>query len=141
MKPTLCDTFCRKAMYVARKSTMRQKHGCVIVYNNKDIVAEGYNHTRNNTMEKIWSTHAEIEAINKLRQFIHKKDKHFISKCKLYVVRIGISKREKALKQSSPCPHCSRAISSIGIQKVCYSDDDNGFEEEYIADVLCNMKL
>jgi deoxycytidylate deaminase len=126
-----CDPFYTKAMYVARKSTMRQKHGCVIVYKNKEIIAEGYNHTRNNNMENIYSTHAEMEAIKKLRKIIRKKDKNFINKCKLYVVRIGSGLTDALLKQSSPCPHCAKAIDNIGIPRVCFSVDEEHFEEHY----------
>jgi deoxycytidylate deaminase len=126
-----CERFYKKAMHVARKSTMRQQHGCVIVYKNKEIIAEGYNHTRNNNMEKIYSIHAEMEAIKKLRQIMRTKDKTFINKCKLYVVRIGSGITDALLKQSSPCPHCAKAIDSIGIPRVCFSVDENHFEEYY----------
>lgn len=137
MKPSTFDSFYQKAMYIARKSTMRQKHGCVIVYNNKEIIAEGYNHVRNNNMEKLKSIHAEMEAIKKLRQIMRTKDKNFVNKCKLYVVRIG----ESSVKQSAPCCHCSKAIISIGIQKVCYSVDKDLFEEEFISNVLKNISI
>jgi deoxycytidylate deaminase len=136
MKPTQSDIFYKKAMYIARKSTMRQQHGCVIVYNNKEIVAEGYNHTRNNNMENIYSIHAEMEAIKKLRHVIRKKEKNYINKCKLYVVRIGSGITDALLKQSSPCPHCAKAIDSIGIQRVCFSIDENHFEEQYSPRVM-----
>lgn len=136
MKPNNCDRFYQKAMYVARKSTMRQQHGCVIVYNNKEIVAEGYNHTRNNNMENIYSIHAEMEAIKKLRQVIRKKDKHYINRCKLYVVRIGTGITDAILKQSSPCLHCAKAIDSIGIPRVCFSIDEQHFEEQYSPRVM-----
>jgi deoxycytidylate deaminase len=138
MKPSSCDTFYSKAMYIAQKSTMRQKHGCVIVYNNKEIIAEGYNHIRNNNMEHLHSIHAEMEAIKKLKQIIKNKDKNFINKCKLYVVRIGTGTYEAPLKQSSPCPHCTKAIIDVGIQRVCYSVDDSSFEEEYICKLTYN---
>ncbi len=131
MKPMQCDKFYEKAMYIARKSTMRQQHGCVIVYNNKEIVAEGYNHTRNNNMENIFSIHAEMQAIKQFRHILRKKEKSYISRCKLYVVRIGSGVTDANLKQSSPCPHCAKAISSVGIPRVCYSVDENKFNEEY----------
>lgn len=136
MKPSNCDKFYKKAMYIARKSTMRQQHGCVIVYNNKEIVAEGYNHTRNNTMENIYSIHAEMEAIKKLKQVMRKKDKHYINRCKLYVVRIGKGITDAMLKQSSPCPHCAKAIDSIGIPRVCFSVDEENFEEQYSPRII-----
>ena len=129
MKPS--HKFYQKAMYIARKSTMRQQHGCVIVYNNKTIVAQGYNHTRNNNMENIFSIHAEMEAIKQFRHILRKKEKNYINRCKLYVVRIGSGITDAYLKQSNPCPHCEKAICSVGIPRVCYSIDENKFNEEY----------
>jgi tRNA(Arg) A34 adenosine deaminase TadA len=131
MKPTQCHKFYEKAMHIARKSTMRQQHGCVIVYNNKEIVAEGYNHTRNNNMKNIKSTHAEMEAIKQFRHVLAKNDKNYRNRCTLYVVRIGSGITDANLKQSSPCRHCAKAINSVGIPRVCYSVDENKFTEEY----------
>lgn len=111
---------------------MQHQHGCVIVYNDKEIVAEGYNHVRNLNMEHIFSIHAEMEAIKKLRQIMRTKDKNFINKCKLYVVRIGTKSMDYPFKLSAPCPHCTHAIHSVGIPRVCYSVSNDEFEEEYI---------
>lgn len=130
MKPSQCDKFYEKAMYIARKSTMRQQHGCVIVYNNKEIVAQGYNHMRHNNMANIFSIHAEMEAIKQFRHILRKKEKTYINRCKLYVVRIGSG--NTYLKKSNPCPHCEKAICNIGIPRVCYSLDENKFNEEYL---------
>lgn len=142
MKPSISDSFCKKAMYIARKSNMRQKHGCVIVYNNKEIVAEGYNHVRNNNMEKLNSIHAEMEAIKKLKQIMRTKDKNYVNKCKLYVVRVGVGGvKDDCLKQSAPCCHCSKAIIGVGIQKICYSVDEDVFEEELITNILQNLNI
>lgn len=130
MKPSQCDKFYEKAMYIARKSTMRQQHGCVIVYNNKEIVAQGYNHMRHNNMAHLFSIHAEMEAIKQFRHILRKKEKNYINRCKLYVVRIGSG--IDYLKKSNPCPHCEKAICNIGIPRVCYSLDENKFNEEYL---------
>lgn len=132
MKRQQPDFFYEKAVDVARKSTMQHQHGCVIVYNDKEIVAEGYNHVRNINMEHIFSIHAEMEAIKKLRQIMRTKDKNFINKCKLYVVRIGTKNMDYPFKLSAPCPHCTHAIHSVGIPRVCYSVSNDEFEEEYI---------
>lgn len=141
MKPSISDSFYKKAMYMALKSNMRQKHGCVIVYNNRDIIAEGYNHVRNNNMQKLNSIHAEIEAIKKLKQIIRTKDKNYVNRCKLYVVRVGGSVKNDCFKHSAPCCNCSKAIISIGIQKICYSVDEDVFEEESICNILNNFNI
>jgi deoxycytidylate deaminase len=111
---------------------MQHRHGCVIVYNDKEIVAEGYNNMRSVNMENIFSVHAEMDAINKLRQVMRTKSKDFITKCKLYVVRIGTESMDYPLKLSAPCAHCSKIIRDVGIPRVCYSLNEIDFEEEYI---------
>lgn len=107
----------------AEKSTMQHRHGCVIVYNNKEIVAKGHNHMRC-TMENVFSVHAEVEAVNKLRQVMKTKSKDFVNKCTLYVVRIGKNSDNMSLKMSQPCERCAQAIRSIGIPTVVYSVAD-----------------
>jgi tRNA(Arg) A34 adenosine deaminase TadA len=112
--------FCNKAANLAKKSTMQHRHGCVIVYNDKEIVAQGYNHMQC-TMENVFSIHAEVEAVNKFRQVLRTKSKDFINKCTLYVVRIGTDSMNNPLRMSEPCDHCAMVIKNIGIPKVCYS--------------------
>lgn len=114
--------YCQRAADQAFKSTMQHRHGCVIVYNDRDIIAKGYNHTRC-TMENEFSIHAEVEAINKLRQVLKTKSKDFINKCTLYVVRIGKDSLGNPLKMSEPCPRCSAAIRNVGIPRVVYSQE------------------
>ena len=113
--------FCTKAAEIAEKSTMQHRHGCVIVYNNREIIAKGYNHM-NCTMESVFSVHAEIEAINKFRQIARTKNRDFANKCTLYVVRVSRNNcLENPLCMSLPCERCSAAIKSVGIKKVCFS--------------------
>lgn len=112
--------FCYKAAAVAQKSCMQFRHGCVIVYNDREIVAEGYNHMKC-TMENVFSVHAEVEAVNKLRKILKTKSKDFVNKCTLYVVRIGTDGMNNPLRMSAPCNHCAMAIKKIGIPTVCYS--------------------
>lgn len=115
--------FCQTAHNNARKSCMNHKHGCVIVYNDKEIVAQGFNHD-NCTMNDIYSVHAEVNAINQLRKNIRSKDKKFIQKCSLYVVRVGSPLMNYPLKNSEPCEHCTKSILKMGIPKVYYSTND-----------------
>ena len=132
------NIFCEKAALVALKSPMQQKHGCVIVYNNSKIIAEGYNYAYEYMIkwETIFSIHAEIDAINKLKNILKNKSKDYIKKCTMYVVRIGTCNQNYPLKLSCPCDNCQNAINSIGIPRVCYSIDDNIIGEEYIPTFL-----
>lgn len=112
--------YCHQAADQAIKSTMQQRHGCIIVYNDREIIAKGYNHTRC-TMEQEFSIHAEIEAINKFRQLLKTRSRDFINKCTLYVVRVGKDSLGQPLMMSAPCARCASAIRSVGIPKVVYS--------------------
>jgi len=117
----------------ALKSCMSHKHGCVIVYNNKEIIAQGINQ-QECEMKKVESIHAEVDAINQLRKMMNGKDKNFIQKCKLYVVRIGSKNMNYPLKESKPCEHCTKVITRIGIPSVYYSTQDEflkAYEEMY----------
>jgi len=111
---------------MALKSCMNQKHGCVIVYNN-EIIAQGMNR-KYDAMKEVDSIHAEVNAINQLRKIMHKKDKNFIQKCKLYVVRIGTPNMDYPLKDSKPCSHCTKVIESVGIPEVYYSTNDDFYK-------------
>lgn len=113
------------------KSSMLHRHGCVIVYNDKEIVAEGYNHMRNHSLENMFSIHAEIDAVNKLRQIAKTRSKDFIDKCKLYVVRIGKESMDCPMMLSQPCMRCAKAINSVGIPRICYSINNTKIEEVY----------
>lgn len=112
--------YCQRAADLATKSTMQHRHGCVIVYNDREIIAQGYNHTRC-TMEQEFSVHAEVEAINKFRQLLKTKSRDFLSKCTLYVVRIGKDTLGQPLMMSAPCSRCTNVIHRMGIPKVVYS--------------------
>lgn len=126
------EYYCEVAHNMALKSSMNQKHGCVIVYND-EVIAQGMNHQFNNCMKKVDSIHAEVNAINQLRKIMQKnKDKNFIQKCKLYVVRIGTSNMDYPLKNSKPCSHCTKVIQRVGIPEVYYSTDD-AFYKAYEA--------
>ena len=106
------ENYLKIAAQIAKKSTMTQKHGCVIVHK-KTIIATGYN-----TMSSMCthSVHAEINAINKV------KNKHYLLKdCDLYIVRIGPDSLDNVLKYSKPCPNCTRCILHYKIRRVFYS--------------------
>lgn len=109
--------FIQKAANLAFKSNCKhQRHGCVIVHNNR-IVSEGFNHSSTHLCH-IYSIHAEADAISKI-----KHDKKLLSKCDLYVVRIGKDSMGNPLKLSKPCQSCADLISECCIRRVYYSSD------------------
>lgn len=106
------DHYLQIAAEVAKKSTMTQKHGCIIVYKKK-IIATGYN-----TMPSMFqnSLHAEINALKKV-----KNKQYILKEADLYVVRIGTDSFDNVLKYSKPCANCSKHIQMNKIRRVFYS--------------------
>jgi deoxycytidylate deaminase len=105
------------AANVAKKSTMNQKHGCVIVLKNK-IVSTACNTKIPAHKESI---HAEVNAIIKLK---NKRMQYLLPECELYVVRIGKSSMQYPLKYSKPCINCEKYIQSNRIRAAYYSVND-----------------
>lgn len=110
------------AQNVAKKSTMTQKHGCVIVHKGK-ILSEA-----TNVMPKCFndSIHAEIHAILKAKKIVTNW-----KNIDLYIVRIGQKSMKYPLKFSKPCENCKKYIEKIGVGRVFYSTN-------YELDMLMN---
>lgn len=106
------EQYLQFAAEIAKKSTMTQKHGCIIVYK-KQVIATGYN-----TMPHMYSRslHAEINALNKVK---HKQS--ILKDSDMYIVRIGTDLFDNVLKYSKPCEDCTRHIVSNKIRRVFYS--------------------
>lgn len=107
-------SFVDDAVEAAKKSSMLQRHGCVIVHKNK-IVSTGIN-TIVDTCS--FSIHAEVDAINKAKKVLTKTE---LKNTKLIVVRIGQESMNHPLKYSKPCPSCMRCINNIGIKRIFYT--------------------
>jgi deoxycytidylate deaminase len=100
------------AAKIAIKSPMfNHKHGAIIVYKDR-IIGTGYNYYMAD-----FSIHAEVAAIAS----IHKKQKHILSECDIYVVRIGPDRFNNPLKYSRPCTNCSNTIIKNNIKNAFYS--------------------
>ena len=100
------------AAKIAIKSPMyNHKHGAIIVYRDK-IIGSGFNYYMGD-----FSIHAEIAAIAS----IHKKKKHILNECDIYVVRIGPDRFNNPLKYSRPCTNCSNTIIKNNIKNAFYS--------------------
>ena len=114
MKLNADDPFCQRAAQLARKSTLLQQHGCVIVKDNR-IVSEGHNHYTQFPMAHAFSIHSEIDALSKIKR----RGRKYLEACTLIVVRIA--KNNNEMKMSMPCAHCMRALNQCGIGRVLYS--------------------
>lgn len=109
------DVFDR-AVCLAKKSTMNQRHGAVIVKNG-EIIGEGFNHIAT-YMSHSWSCHAEMAAILSLRN----KNKKYLEDCTMIVVRVSNHTTiPQHLKLSKPCCKCTEQIIKHGIRKTFYS--------------------
>lgn len=101
----------------AMKSPLKWKYACIIINGNK-IVSIGYNSYKKTLVSGLYSTHAEIDALNKCK---NKKD---LKGAIMIVVRVNISK-ELPYKYltATPCKECERKINKCmkeyGISK-CY---------------------
>lgn len=107
-------SFVDDAVEAAKKSTMLQRHGCVIIYKNK-LVSTGINTIVDSCN---FSIHAEVDAINKAKKTLTKSE---LKNSKLIVVRIGQESMNHPLKYSKPCPSCMRCIHDIGIKQIFYT--------------------
>jgi deoxycytidylate deaminase len=101
-----------RALQLAGKSSMNQKHGAVILGRNGEIIGEGFNHF-SSFMCHSWSCHAEIAALLSIK---NKKEK--LVDATLVVVRLGSDNEPKL---SKPCDKCRKEINKFGIKKVFYS--------------------
>ena len=108
------QSFVDDAFEAAKKSTMLQRHGCVIVRKNK-IVSTGINTVVDSCS---FSIHAEVDAINKAKKVLTKSE---FKNCKIFVVRIGQDSMNNPLKYSKPCPSCMKLINNIGIKQIFYT--------------------
>lgn len=104
-----------RAVQVAEKSTMLQRHGAVIVKNG-NIIAEGYNHHTSILCHQ-WSVHSEVAALMNLRP----KHRKSLGDAIMLVVRLGPPSDTFKFKNSRPCEKCREAINKAGIKKVFYT--------------------
>lgn len=100
------------AAKIAIKSPMfNHKHGAIVVYRDK-IIGSGFNYYMSD-----FSIHAEVAAIAS----IHKKKRHILNECDIYIVRIAPDRFKNTLKYSRPCANCSNIIIKNNIKNAFYS--------------------
>ena len=113
------DFFVQEAIIEAKKCTMLNKHGCVIVHRNS-IISRGHNSNEIFPYNK-HSVHAEVAAIRNMKQ-----SRIDVENMIMYVVRINNKDLHKANDQigsqnSKPCLDCMRCISHHKVKKVYFS--------------------
>jgi deoxycytidylate deaminase len=112
---------------MAYKSISRFRLGAVLVKKNR-VISTGYNdmsktHTlmQKFNLDKSWAPglHAEVHACIG----VHSIDLDYAD---LYVVRV-LRNGETAM--AKPCKICHKFLMSVGLRRVYYSVDDNGWAE------------
>ena len=128
--------YLQRAAQCAFRSNMTQRHGCVIVNPDGEVVATGYNYKTVYHCHQ-YSTHAEVNALSKLKKSAD------LTHHQMYVVRLSNAlsstqqqqqhwrqhqpqnhhqrASEVALKSSMPCEACMEAITKKRLRKVWYS--------------------
>lgn len=108
-----------------------------VVYKN-DLIAFGTNENKTHPFQHKFGgdimkihLHAEINAIKNALKILSQKE---LSKSTLYITRIKYTnEKRKAITWglAKPCEACRRAIVAFGIEKICYTKDNNeGYEFE-----------
>ena len=105
--------FLNKAAQYAERSTLNQRHGCVVVIND-EIISTGWNHNYMCSCQ-VCSIHAEMDALRKIKRNVD------LTCAEMYVVRIGPPSKGSPLKLSKPCESCTRGIIHRNLGKVFYS--------------------
>lgn len=119
------------ADYASLKSIVHHRHSCFIL-KGKKIVTKGFNHHRNvYSFEKrihTTSTHAEMDALHKLRKNVLKDPKKFHRKIKQYTL---VTVREHLGLNSIPCSICVQSLKKIGIRKIIYINQDGKLVKQF----------
>jgi dCMP deaminase len=108
-------SFLNLASKIAESSTMKKKHGAVVVRSGR-VLAVGVNRFRNHPsqiethrIKEDCSIHAEVDALNRCDP----------RGATLYVARIN---NRGEHRMSRPCPLCARVIKEAGIKKIVWSN-------------------
>jgi len=119
--------YIQEAIIEAKKCTMLNKHGCVIVHRT-NIISRGHNSNDVSHHQK-FSTHAEVAAINNM-----KKKRVNVENMVMYVVRINNKDLKKENDQirtqnSKPCMDCMKCITHHKVKKVYFTCMDEIHED------------
>lgn len=115
------------AIEEACRSEHLHGHGAV-VYKRKNIIQSGrnqycaMNRIRHFNSKRIWSVHAEMNALAGL-------PRHMTKNADIVVVRVN---KNGDIVNSKPCDICMGLIRSAQIRKVLYSTDDGTIKSEFV---------
>lgn len=113
---TISKELLERLKFLAKKSNMKHKHGCVILKHG-EIIGEGTNKNVD-FMSHQYSIHSEVNAILSLKK--QHRNKKFLEDCILIVVRVTGNKCQN-FRLSTPCENCTNEIIKAGIKTVFYS--------------------
>jgi tRNA(Arg) A34 adenosine deaminase TadA len=122
------NLYIHEAIIEAKKCTMLNKHGCVIVHRT-NIISRGHNSNECSNYNK-HSIHAEVAAINNM-----KKSRVNVENMVMYVVRINNKDLNKENDQirtqnSKPCMDCMKCITHHKVKKVYFTSMDEIYEDQ-----------
>ena len=116
--------FCEDLATKQNTFAHKQKHACVLTYNNS-VISSGINVNLKNDFTRVYNDlkglHAESVAIMRAIGRHH----NILHKCELWVCRRG-----KTSCFSRPCPMCSKIIKTFGIKIVHYTLEDGRWTTE-----------
>ena len=108
------DSLYDRAIIVANKSRMNQRHACFIVHNGR-VLSEGFNYLTEHFHHK-YSIHAEVATLMKLKHL----PKSVLKECHMFVFRVS---RSNEFRMSKPCADCEKAIKDANISRIYYTCD------------------
>lgn len=114
--------FLEYAALYALKSPLKWKYAAIIVKKNK-IISIGYNHYTLTPFSGLYSTHAEIDALNNCK---NKKD---LSGAVMYVVHVNMNllNNPSTYLSAAPCFDCEvklcKCMKKFGLTTVYYSTE------------------
>jgi len=130
----------KAASYASIHSTVHHKHSCFVL-KGKRILVKGFNHLRNvysfEHCVHTTSTHAEIDAIHKLRKYVLKDPKKFKRKIKNYTL---VTVRERLALNSIPCSVCLESLKRLGLKKLVFVNHEGCLKKELLKKLENNHK-
>lgn len=104
-----------QAIKVAKRSSHKKfMMGAVVVNRQGEIIANGWQHSGTWRMRELYSTHAELHCLFKLR---HMKGQ--LDDCEIYVA--GVARKSGNIVRAAPCIRCATSLFHAGFKHVYFS--------------------
>ena len=118
--------YVQEAISEAKRSTMRIKHGCIIVHR-ATILSRAHNSSEHSDHNK-FSVHAEVAAIKNMNM-----NRIKVESTTMYVVRINSKDMDKddtetRTMNSRPCLDCMRCINHHKVKRVYFTSIDSIYQ-------------